>query len=144
MSKRHADALAIQQGAVNPSGMAHALVAACKECIDNNITQRTDAAVQLIVHQLAFICHVHDGIHSGMPDFFDYGQATKICNLFKDVPIEQELAVRKVYEREWTDKPATLNDFLASAHLEVAVHPAVMVRFAGMTLGVERNGYTHS
>ena len=56
MSKRHDDALFIQHGACNPSGIAHALMSACKECLDEGVSQREDPAVRLIVHQLAYLC----------------------------------------------------------------------------------------
>lgn len=61
MSKRHSDALMIQEGAVNPSGMAHSLVSACKECLNEGVSQRDDPAVKLIVHQLAYICGITTG-----------------------------------------------------------------------------------
>lgn len=60
MSKRHRDALEIQEGAVNPCGIANALVAACKECLAEKTPQRTDPAVRLIVHQLAYLCRVDE------------------------------------------------------------------------------------
>lgn len=61
MSKRHQDALAIQQGACNPSGIAHSIVEACQEMRAQPGGASTDAitgdaAVRLMVHQLAFIC----------------------------------------------------------------------------------------
>jgi len=62
MAKRHRDAHFIWQGACNPSGMAHALVNACKECLDENVQQRDDAAVRVIVAQIAYICGVWDGV----------------------------------------------------------------------------------
>ena len=70
---RHSDALAIAEGACNPGGMAHALLNACCECIDERITQRDDAAVRLIVSQLAYICGIWDGVGawSREPDFFE-------------------------------------------------------------------------
>ena len=59
--KRHRDALFIQDpGACNPSGIAHSIVDACRECRDNGVTDtaaiRADPAIRLMVHQLAFIC----------------------------------------------------------------------------------------
>jgi hypothetical protein len=45
----------INPGACNPSGVALALHEACKECIVENVSQRTDPAVRLIAHQLAFL-----------------------------------------------------------------------------------------
>lgn len=57
MMRRYQDALAIVQGACNPSGIAHALVNACQECIeDGHIEQAEDPAIRLIVYQLAWLC----------------------------------------------------------------------------------------
>jgi len=61
MSKRHKDALAIQEGACNPSGIAHAIVNACRETREQNGSPSSDPAVRLMVHQLAFICGVITG-----------------------------------------------------------------------------------
>lgn len=57
--KRHSDALAIAIGAVNPHGITLALTSALAECRAENLDTRAtthDPAIQLIVHQLAFIC----------------------------------------------------------------------------------------
>jgi hypothetical protein len=43
-------------GACNPAGIARALVRACDEVIAEHGFQRDDAAVVLIVHQLAYLC----------------------------------------------------------------------------------------
>lgn len=53
---RFADALLIQQGASNPSGVTRTLVRAINACHRESILPREDPAVQLIVHQLAHIC----------------------------------------------------------------------------------------
>lgn len=60
MAKRHDDALLIQQGAVNPSGIAHSIIAACQEVRDESGNVREDAAIRLMVHQLAHICRVRE------------------------------------------------------------------------------------
>lgn len=67
MSQRHKDAIGIQAGACNPSGIARSLVIACRECLDEGVDQRRDAAVRLIVHQLASLC---------MIDEIDQGRST--------------------------------------------------------------------
>lgn len=55
-TRRFADALAIQQGACNPSGIAHSLVDAFREIVDENgDTEANDPAVRLILHQLCFM-----------------------------------------------------------------------------------------
>ena len=63
MSKRHADALAIQAGACNPSGVAISIVDACREFRTEFPNQGTaelcaDPAIRLMVHQLAYLCGV--------------------------------------------------------------------------------------
>lgn len=58
MTKRFANALAIQEGACNPSGIALALHEACKECLAEGVQQRTDPAVRLITHQLAHLMNI--------------------------------------------------------------------------------------
>ncbi|HEV2225028.1 MAG TPA: hypothetical protein VGR84_18700 [Candidatus Acidoferrales bacterium] len=79
MAQRHKDALMISDGACNPSGIAHSLVAACKECIDSGTSQDSDPAVRLIVYQLAFLT-IGEPI-SAKPadgtDFFDWRDACR-------------------------------------------------------------------
>lgn len=61
MGKRHQDAVGIQQGACNPSGVARSLVAAIDEARAENPdtdSVRADPAVRLICHQLAFLLKV--------------------------------------------------------------------------------------
>ena len=65
MAKRHRDALAIQEGACNPSGIALAIVDACKEVRSETGTPTHDPAIRLMVHQLAYICGV-DEINDGL------------------------------------------------------------------------------
>lgn len=60
MSRRHHDALAISDGACNPSGIAHSIVAACREMREEpdyrgTDHMRADPAIRLMVHQLAFL-----------------------------------------------------------------------------------------
>jgi hypothetical protein len=59
MSKRQNDALAITSGACNPSGIAHAIIEACREVRDEHGTPTEDAAVRLMAHQLAWICKAY-------------------------------------------------------------------------------------
>jgi len=75
MPRRFNEALFIQMGACNPSGIAHAIVAACQEARDEGCTPSEDAAVRLMVHQLAFICKVAE-----IDDGFDvYRKLTEEC-----------------------------------------------------------------
>ena len=55
MSQRHKDALAIQKGACNPSGIAITFLAGINECREEGAVPSEDAALRLIAHQLAFI-----------------------------------------------------------------------------------------
>jgi hypothetical protein len=61
---RHNDAISIQGGACNLSGVARALVRAINQCRDESnsgtMEIREDAAIRLIVHQMAFLCNVHE------------------------------------------------------------------------------------
>lgn len=80
MAKRHKDALAIQDGACNPSGIALAIVAACKEIRDEpghtGTAQITsDPAVRLMVYQLAYICNITQFVDS----FDAYQTALDYC-----------------------------------------------------------------
>lgn len=80
MAKRHADAIAIQIGACNPSGIAHAIVDACAEARAEPGYQGTaalyaDAAIRLMAHQLAHLCNVREIDDS----LTCYGELTAIC-----------------------------------------------------------------
>lgn len=57
---RFDNALLIQQGACNPAGIARSLVEACDECLKEGVSQREDAAVRMITHQLAFLMNVSE------------------------------------------------------------------------------------
>ncbi len=79
--KRHGDALAINEGACNPSGIALAIVEACREIRaqpDYNGTDQIthDPAVQLMVNQLAWICGI-----SEFHDLAKYENAIGVCKL---------------------------------------------------------------
>lgn len=80
MAKRHRDALAIQLGAVNPSGIAISIVEACREMRaepDHKGTAQitSDPAIRLMVHQLAFICGTSELDQSGPA----YSEAIAAC-----------------------------------------------------------------
>lgn len=75
MSKRHTDALLIQEGACNPSGVALAIVDACKEVRNEGGTPTADPAVRLMVHQLAYIC----GVAEINESLSVYGDLTAAC-----------------------------------------------------------------
>jgi hypothetical protein len=93
MAKRHRDAIAIQQGACNPSGIAHSIVDACAEIRGEpnhaGTAQITsDPAVQLMVHQLAYIC----GVTSGAEDLRkgSYSEAMRACEAAQKGEVESE------------------------------------------------------
>lgn len=75
MARRHSDALAIQCGASNPSGVARALVRAIDEARAEGVDVRTCEAVRLIGHQLAFLLDVRGLDHS----MSEYDRATQVC-----------------------------------------------------------------
>jgi len=58
--KRHKAALAIQQGARNVRAIARSLVEASDEAAREGIGAEKDAAVRMIVHQLAQVCNVDE------------------------------------------------------------------------------------
>jgi hypothetical protein len=63
LMSRHDDALFIQAGACNPAGIARSLVKAIDECSAEGMDTtsiRSDPAVQLITHQLAYLMSVRD------------------------------------------------------------------------------------
>lgn len=78
MAKRHRDALFIQEGACNPSGISRALNEACKECIAEGVSQREDVAVRLILHQLNWIVFGRDVCATADP-LFMWQQAMDEC-----------------------------------------------------------------
>jgi hypothetical protein len=57
-TNRYRDAVMIQAGACNPSGIALAIVEGCREARDQGLDPSTDGAVRLMAHQLSFICRV--------------------------------------------------------------------------------------
>lgn len=77
--KRHRDALAIIQGACNPSGIALAIVDACKEirALPNHTGTAqitSDPAIRLMVFQLGYICGVDTRFECA-----DYTRAQDAC-----------------------------------------------------------------
>jgi hypothetical protein len=72
---RFDNAIAITEGACNPSGIALSLAAACKECLDQGVSQRTDPAVRLIAYQLAYILNVREFDDS----LSAFGEALNAC-----------------------------------------------------------------
>ena len=80
MSRNRFDnAIGIQQGACNPSGIAHSILEACAEirALPNVGTSAitSDSAIRLMVHQLAFICGV-DELNNSLTAYSD---AIKKC-----------------------------------------------------------------
>ena len=72
---RHADALAIVEvGAWNPSGVSLTLHHACRQAIAEGAPQRSDPAVRLIAHQLAFLVDV-----GGVIDTDEYARLVDAC-----------------------------------------------------------------
>jgi hypothetical protein len=78
--KRWGNALSIQAGACNPSGIVHALLAAIQEMRDGpdytgTDSVRQDPALRLIVHQLAYLM----GIEEVDQDLLLYGKLSDVC-----------------------------------------------------------------
>ena len=74
MAKRHSDALAISDGTCNPSGIALSIAGACREVHDEHGTPSADAAVRLMVYQLADVCHT-----AALDDLDVYNQLMGVC-----------------------------------------------------------------
>jgi hypothetical protein len=71
--KRFSNALLIvDPGACNPSGIAHAIVDACREARAEGIGPANDVAVRLMVTQLAWVCRADS-------DTDDYGELMAEC-----------------------------------------------------------------
>ena len=72
-SKRFADALLIvDPGASNPSGIAYAIVEACREARAEGVGTKDDVAVRLMVTQLAWVCRADS-------DTEEYGELMAEC-----------------------------------------------------------------
>lgn len=105
MAKRHNDALAIQHGACNPSGIALSIVEACREIRAQSYYNGTkditsDPAVRLMVHQLAYIC----GIINGVEDFADsmrinFGDCMEICREGAKVVQEPAQTIEEIADK---------------------------------------------
>ena len=72
MSKRNKNAVTAQQGACNPIPMIRALQDGVEEMKAEDPDHyfenvRNDPALRLIVHQLAYVMRVSDGV--GLPDY---------------------------------------------------------------------------
>ena len=64
--------LIVDPGAVNPSGIAYAIIDACRDARADGVGTRDDAAVRLMVTQLAWICRADSDIE-------DYGELLAEC-----------------------------------------------------------------
>jgi hypothetical protein len=85
MAKRHADALMIQTGACNPSGIAHSIIEACREVRQERGDVCADPAVRLMVHQLAYICKAGDAaLIGGQMRARDYEACDRACREAKE------------------------------------------------------------
>lgn len=78
--KRHRDALFIQVGACNPSGIIHSMLDACNEIRQTPGHRGTaeitsDPALRLMIHQLAFICGVPTS--ETMADWQEWNEACR-------------------------------------------------------------------
>ena len=62
----------VNPGACNPSGIAHAIIEACREARAEGIGPAKDAAVRLMVTQLAWVCRADS-------DTDDYGTLLAEC-----------------------------------------------------------------
>jgi hypothetical protein len=73
-SKRFSDALAIAQGACNPSGICHSILDAVRDAREKHLDACHDPAVRLMVYQLNAICGMEFGL-----SIERYGELTAKC-----------------------------------------------------------------
>ena len=72
---RHCEALVIvDPGACNPAGIALAIHNACRQAIAEGSDQRTDAAIRLMVTQLAFLTDANSDL-----DLAEYQRLMEVC-----------------------------------------------------------------
>lgn len=76
---RFEDALMIQLGVSNPSGVTRTLLRAINACHRESVSASEDPAVRLIAHQLAHFCGVEEINHA--PDV--YARLTEECDMGK-------------------------------------------------------------
>jgi hypothetical protein len=62
---------------------------------------------------------------------------------FDSLPPEQQHGIRMVYARGLNDYQS-FNEFINILQPEIGGYGAVMIPWAGMWLGVEKDGHTHS
>jgi hypothetical protein len=92
-NKRFEAAIAIDNGACNPSGIALSIAEACREIRNNGRYNGTvdltgDPAIRLMVHQLAYIC--------GIPTLMEMNEYTELVDLCK----RSEAYPRLVYDKQ--------------------------------------------
>jgi hypothetical protein len=78
--ERYDAALAVVEGACNPSGICYAIIGACSEIRsqpDYSGTDqiRSDPAIRLMVYQLAYLCNTAEFDQS----LTAYGEAVDVC-----------------------------------------------------------------
>jgi hypothetical protein len=152
--KRNRAAMDIQAGACNPSGIAIAIVDACREMRDapggagtDQIT--SDPAIRMMVHQLAFICAAaridhSPGEYRRLDAAIRSGAATDGArHRCRVLTHDQRAALKSVYDRGATSNPDSYLAFRRSASLD-SLAECVMVPWAGMWLGIELDGHIHS
>lgn len=82
MSKRHDDALFIQDGACNPLAIANTMLAAMHEVRaegGGSEAMARDPAVRLMLHQLCHLARLHTVDWNTNTECFDYTRETDAC-----------------------------------------------------------------
>lgn len=87
MARRHYDAVMIQQGACNPSGILHSMLDACKEIYEEQGQGYStddlchDPALQLMCHQLAHVLFMYCEFRpdSGGSSYNEWDRAYEEC-----------------------------------------------------------------
>lgn len=145
MGNRHKSALAIQEGACNPSGIALAIVDACREIrampsYTGTAHITSDPAVRLMVQQLAYIC--------GLPCILatqEYSSMMQSCSEYSTPVFPITKAQRKAVFNLWQRSVGkSYRAFRRSVRPMLAGDGAIVIPFAGMMVAIEPDGYTHS
>lgn len=174
MSKRHQDAIAISDGAVNISGMAYSLIEACAEAREHGVTPSKDAACKLIVAQMAYIAGIWDGcsdwpnnngVYCNGITFSDARMSCRrinsrmeeIANRVKyNLPVipapitkAQRQAIKRVFDRAPIYQ--RLSDDAPISYRQFRKTACagfggeyVTIPWNGMVLAIEKDGYIHS
>lgn len=90
MARRHSDALAIMEGACNPRAIVNSIQRGYEEIAAETSFKGTssytnDAAIRLMIHQLAYISGVVSTVHDWPREKVNFGDAYQQCKDYAKV-----------------------------------------------------------